>query len=262
MEAADGFLPNKQNASTGVCWSCRYVEHDSGEAEGNTQCAEKLEGDLEELKHECGIYQHVGCFTASTKHIGYEGSDLEGQEVSQIYKGCSSFVIAEGFEFEDTMLPGENGEDTGYVISRSTCLEDECNAMHIDISGKPPTVSCLQCQVTVDMKNRTIGIGDYGCWLGDRNMHTAECPHGQQYCATDLLVDWIAKGEIQYRVKRGCSSIPPTALTECETGSATLMQYKDCQVTCQGDACNTGLDQVARKFGEDGHQPIDTDTNY
>ena len=48
---------------------------------------------------------------------------------------------------------------------------------------------------------------------------------------------------------RGCSSVE--APESCYGGGTTLIQYKDCSVTCDPadqSGCNTGLAEVAEKF--------------
>jgi hypothetical protein len=69
-----------------------------------------------------------------------------------------------------------------------------------------------------------------------------------------MEVDWYAKGNFQYTVKRGCKSTP--APEACYGGGTTMIQYKDCSVSCDptqdGAGCNNGLDEVAVKFSTGG----------
>ena len=85
-------------------------------------------------------------------------------------------------------------------------------------------------------------------------------------CATDLEVDWLPKGEHQFRLQRGCTANPPPLA--CEEVQNEYYSYKDCRVICdpmkdgQGDwnllilkpwalnflGCNKGLETVAKKF--------------
>ena len=66
-----------------------------------------------------------------------------------------------------------------------------------------------------------------------------------------MEVDWLPRGEVQYRVRRGCSANP--APKNCFAGQSDLIQYKDCQESCDtgtgaGNGCNTGLDAIAARF--------------
>ena len=51
------------------------------------------------------------------------------------------------------------------------------------------------CSVTVDQNNNTIGTGQ--SWDGSTK-YQQDCGQGQ-YCATDLEIDWIAKGAHTYK---------------------------------------------------------------
>jgi hypothetical protein len=109
---------------------------------------------------------------------------------------------------------------------------------------------CQVCSVTVDQWNQTVGIGQDQCWDGSPE-YLMECAPNS-LCGTEMEVDWFAKGNFQYRVKRGCSTVP--AMEQCYSGGSDLIQYKDCAVTCDpanpvfGNGCNTGLDKVGAKF--------------
>ena len=46
--------------------------------------------------------------------------------------------------------------------------------------------------------------------------YTKRCPTASDISVTDMEVDWYAKGEIQYRITRGCSKFP--AATNCASG--------------------------------------------
>lgn len=65
-----------------------------------------------------------------------------------------------------------------------------------------------------------------------------------------MEVDWLPRGEVEYRVRRGCSA--REAPKNCFEGSTDLLQYKDCQESCNvvedGNGCNNGLLSVAQRF--------------
>ena len=66
----------------------------------------------------------------------------------------------------------------------------------------------------------------------------------------------MARGNMQYRVRRGCSANPISESQPCYQGSTSIINYKDCSITCPtntgtANGCNTGLDAVAAKFAPD-----------
>ena len=108
---------------------------------------------------------------------------------------------------------------------------------------------CQVCTVTVDQANNTVGNGDDACWLGD-NKYLQACPNPTDMCITEMLSDWYPRGMIQYMIKRGCAE---KVQDKCLSATSSLLSYKDCQVGCSpagNSGCNTGLDEVAAKFGE------------
>ena len=77
-----------------------------------------------------------------------------------------------------------------------------------------------------------------------------------------MEVDWLPRGEVQYRVRRGCSARP--AATNCFAGQSDLIQYKDCQESCDtgtgiANGCNTGLDAIAARFAPAEGEPSVTE---
>ena len=84
---------------------------------------------------------------------------MEGQEINQIYKGCSSFKISGDIEYEDAILPGEDGKDTGYKMSRTTCSHDNnCNEEHLNVNGDAQIAVCQMCTVTKGILTRTLAV--------------------------------------------------------------------------------------------------------
>ena len=69
-----------------------------------------------------------------------------------------------------------------------------------------------------------------------------------------MEIDWLPRGEVQYRVHRGCSA--QEAPENCFAGQSTLIQYKDCHESCDTrfgvqNGCNTGLNAIAARFAPD-----------
>ena len=77
-----------------------------------------------------------------------------------------------------------------------------------------------------DMFNRTIGVGDNDCWSGNPSKFNQICPTGQPYCRTEMLTDWLAKGEVQFMLARGCSADPPNKIRECYEGNTNVISFK------------------------------------
>ena len=68
-------------------------------------------------------------------------------------------------------------------------------------------LSCLECTVTVDANNGTLGIGDAHCWDASDHDHrhgdgAVNCP--SQQCYTHVLAEWRPKGGLLYSLTRGC----------------------------------------------------------
>ena len=109
-------------------------------------------------------------------------------------------------------------------------------------------LSCYTCEEAVDDYNRT-KRGDIGCFEGkDIDSFLQECPEDYNYCQTTLGVDWFPKGDHQYTIIRECSS--RSAARDCFSGATNLIQYKDCETSCNTTACNDG-DEGLRRFAED-----------
>lgn len=229
------------------CHSCRYVEHDNGDVEGNKNCENNPAiGD-------CPIYADIACYTGAATHNAIEA----GNVIREIYKGCSTFVAKNGEEDKVQELPNpDSGTVQMYGITKTSCTNDNCNKEHkapqepeIPDEPEPETKNrCQVCSVTVDQYERQIGTGQIGCWNGD-SAFEQDCGTNK-YCVVDMEVDWLPRGHFNYRVVRGCRATP--APENCYSAGSNLVQYKDCSVSCKieedGPGCNDGLTDVAMKF--------------
>ena len=65
----------------------------------------------------------------------------------------------------------------------------------------------------------------------------------QERCYSKLIVDWYLDGEQLLTFERGCTAEPANEPSpECKTGASATINYKDCQLTCDGDNCNNNND--------------------
>ena len=103
------------------CHSCRYVEHDNGDVEGNKNCENNpAVGD-------CPIYADIACYTGAATHNAIEA----GNVIREIYKGCSTFVAKNGEEDKVQELPNpDSGTVQMYGITKTSCISDNCNKDH------------------------------------------------------------------------------------------------------------------------------------
>ena len=198
----------------------------------------------------CPGYANKACYTATS--ISYDGNDVQQTNTD---RGCSSFIINTDDSTECT-LSNSNGKPVN--TCKQTCMGDDCNTKQPDYEiDTTPTRSCLSCAVTVDQNNQTVGAGDASCWLGDSKFSVV-CEENE-ICKTEMEVDWLAKGAIQYTVKRGCTN-SAIQETPCITGETSLIKYLDCSVQCDPLAtqpnCNTGLDAIGDKI-YDPSQSVD-----
>lgn len=66
-----------------------------------------------------------------------------------------------------------------------------------------------------------------------------------------MLVDWLAKGQQQQTIRRGCARKEehpnPKACTEGQSDQTKVL-YKDCVVTCPESLCNIENDELFQLF--------------
>jgi hypothetical protein len=124
LEVGDKFLGSYQQDK---CITCKYIEHDDGTVDGNKNCVNNLDSFVKE----CPNYASVGCYTGAAAHNLQP--DSPGNLINEIYKGCSTFTLINGFEAVNASLPGENGAQA-YSITKTSCQGTNCNTQHL-----PPT---------------------------------------------------------------------------------------------------------------------------
>ena len=62
-----------------------------------------------------------------------------------------------------------------------------------------------------------------------RQSYNQECGTGH-HCTTDLEADWLPKGQMQWRMTRGCTRLAHP--TMCLESHSPYYSYKECQVVC------------------------------
>jgi len=226
------------------CHQCYYEEKDNGYVQGNLKC-NSTEA-LTDFSEACPPFATQACFSSASKHFDY------GREFKQLYKGCSAFELVET-EIDNISLPDDTGHISQYAFTKKTCDKDDCNVDHEEpqTEGDAAATWCQACSVVVDQFNKTVGVGNKDCWEGTNPSFQTKCENGQ-FCSTELEIDWLPRGQHQFRLVRGCTRDPPSYDAPCEEGGSRNGKYKDCKVSCDprqdGNSCNTGLDSVSKKF--------------
>ncbi|CBY30505.1 unnamed protein product [Oikopleura dioica] len=219
------------------CLTCSYVEADDGTVNGDTKCL----NDEWNTSADCPNYMSNACFTGAANH------NYNNQLKQETYKGCSAFVLEED-EKVTSVIDG-----TGYSLTKTTCPNNDCNDKHIvpdPIDGNTEPIDgcfCQTCTVTLDQEGNVMGTGNAACFEGDIQF-LQTCPK-DHFCKTDLEVDWLAKGQMTYRMIRGSTTLKEAQ--PCYTGSTQLIQYKDCSSVCdpsENAGCNNGIEEIEDKF--------------
>ena len=216
------------------CYSCLYGYNYDGNLYPNSNPKCTLPSVIERVPTmSCPKYMNAACFTASSWDFSWGDSPTE-----EDYKGCSAFRL-------ESEMCGKIGDITGGArreTCKDTCDEDKCN--HITTEKR---LSCYNCEVTVNSLNETLGMGDFACFENPATRHLSTCGNGDNYCKTEMLVDWMASGQQEYKIIRSCAS---TIAKPCSSGSTLNdhIYFKDCEITCTDSACNTGLDQISQYF--------------
>lgn len=169
----------------------------------------------------------MGCYTGTSGHM-YQDNPRE-----DVYRGCSAFDVSDppacaNFDVVDE----DEGVTTQYGVCKDACVGKNCNSDEPtmpDLLGDYP--SCQVCSESQHQTGEISGLGDAGCFVGDEQYLT-KCTRTTDKCATEMLIDWFAKGDMHYTVNRMCiSSEPPK---NCLEGSSAIFHYKDCTHACEG----------------------------
>ena len=200
---------------------------------------------------ECPTYANAACF--SSRFV----FDTNGLQESDTYHGCSSFRTHYDSKqcFTVNVEDGFNQQGNQQTTCKETCTDgDDCNQQITEIIDDPVSSHfCAVCSVRMDHFNNTVGEGDPRCWGEDiPGFFYTQCAEGENFCVTDIEVDWLANGDQHTTLKRSCSALP--AEDECASGAIQTWQYKDCATTCSDNLlapCNTGMYETAMLFSDE-----------
>ena len=249
------------------CQACSYYEYDDGSREGLPACLFQERPDREV---ECPVYANHGCYIATNSHI-----NPDGENKREVERGCAAFGephgIPVGTDCYDSTVVLPDADDVNFAVCKEFCKGNNCNNKMPKLPNESDSEwpACVQCEVIYNAEGNIIGTGNGLDCRGEfvsHNYHdhvnmtqeatsrlTQRCPNKGDICVTDMQVDWFAKGELQYRITRGCSSFP--AATNCYEGSSSLLQYRDCQSDCdptvEGNSCNNHLEDISRRMTEE-----------
>merc|ERR1712227_1040991 len=210
-----------------VCEVCFYLEKNDGGVLGNKNCQDPDK--LPETKDEgkCPRWASVGCYTGTAQH------EVDGKWLHEVSRGCSSFITDGLVEYEAETEDFE-GNPYLYSITKESCS----NGPNCNLAGDAPeipdgpdgdTFACYKCSATYE--GVTLLEGDPNCLNNPDKTEKVAC--AQERCTSELLINWYARGDQEYTVRRDCD--PEPSPEDCETS-----------------LCNDNLD-VAEKF-ENGKQ--------
>jgi hypothetical protein len=100
------------------CYTCKYIETDNGDLEGQKECGSTPPDNW--VMKSCPAYATAACYTGSAVH-----KDPNGNEVEEVYKGCSTFRVDNGVESIGAELDG-----VAYALVKQTCSGEKCNTGH------------------------------------------------------------------------------------------------------------------------------------
>jgi len=176
------------------CVTCFYAEEDDGTVSGNTNCVKVP--DASELTGKCPKWAQNGCFTGAAKHSVSTGPDGEREEV---YRGCSTFALNAPIYDNATLVGG-----TEYVISKETCVGEDCNEKPVDIGSPPVSFTCFVCTATQDHTGMLLGTADPTCFMNPGPHLAYTCPNEDDVCIAEMVVDWTRRGAQTATVQRRC----------------------------------------------------------
>ena len=87
----------------------------------------------------------------------------------------------------------------------------------------------------------------HSCWESPNESQLQEC--ASETCFTRLSVDWNQRGDIDYVIRRGCTSDLFQPIIGCfESGNGEGFSAKACYEECTDSECNNDLESVAKQF--------------
>ena len=230
------------------CYNCESHHYPS-----KGQCPKDLmTPDAEKFLTACPIYAQEGCFTSITRM-----TDYANKYPDDVIRGCSTFeqeYACSGWTeryFDDAN--DQVSKELEWTSCKESCHGPQCN-------NQPPTIPddnrCYVCSAQRDSQGNRVGLGDQRCFDDKIDPSLVEMVFDcgrDEFCLTDLEVDWTGKGDQVQSIRRRCAK--EEIVNRCETSVTDTFVAKDCYTTCQGALCNDDIDVVARlyepKEGED-----------
>ena len=90
-------------------------------------------------------------------------------------------------------------------LLKDTCHGTNCNDQPISIAGDN---KCYVCQSTMNSQGELVGFGDSYCFndnLGESADSLAVDCGRDEYCLTDMRVNWTPQGDQEATITRRCS---------------------------------------------------------
>ena len=212
------------------CYTCSFTEDNDGNVIGQQACGEEITGGSDVKSLECPMYATASCFHAAAIHA----NTSDGGEFTDDFRGCSPFV-----EDRDQYCESASVSGVDSINCRETCDTTDCNTDKIQKHRQ-----CYNCVATRDSDGNPVGLGDDRCFEGLHDGLLMDC-EGDDYCMDEMWVDWQLKGGQEVEIRRGCSST--AAIPNCPSMSTDEIKFKNCYLSCSGDACNNDL-TVGDKF--------------
>ena len=217
------------------CWKCSYFQNSDGTVDGQSECLEEIGLNSNIDQEKCPIYANAGCSTASSAHKSYNENETDDY-VKDEFRGCSPFENVN--ICYDTQINGLDHESC-----KSTCTTNNCNIFKHQMRQQ-----CYTCTSTRGTSGMPLGTGDERCWDEDKldDGMLADCDYNEEYCAVEVKVDYMALGNQQAWITRGCRRKAPSEKEEeCNGGENETAgtAWKDCLKMCSNEEgpCNKDL---------------------
>jgi hypothetical protein len=120
-------------------------------------------------------------------------------------------------------------------------------------------ITCYNCNVKYDHNGNLIEGSD-NCWSAndtqiDLDDKEIACKEPNNFCKTEVIVEWQSSGEQTINFNRGCAAASVSDEDACIGSTLSGNNYRDCKVTCNSDNCNADSDvlELLGKTDEDGN---------
>ena len=240
-ETAELFHPDHHSREH-RCFNCESHNYPS-----KGQCPKNMTSpEAEKFTHSCPIYAYEGCFTTITRM-----TDYANKYPDDIIRGCSTFDQEYACSGWTERYYDENNDSVVKELEWTSCKES-CRGPHCN--DQPATIPednrCFVCSAQRDSSGNRVGLGNQNCFNDeisdiDYPQMVFDCGR-DEYCLTELEVDWIGKGDQIQSIRRRCAK--EEKVDACETAVSDSFATKRCSSTCEGAQCNSNIDACARLF--------------